>query len=336
MGGHIKQLVRFNIFLRNSTVMFIKQKPSGNDMKHNTTVTIILLALFTITQLAGLGIIAHSMDVDVDEQGTVSISYPDTAIGERPDTQGASSFILLVVGVGVGTLVLLLLIKFKQVLIWKVWYFLAVTMTIAVALGAVITVWIAAILAILLASWKIFRPNMIVHNLTELFVYAGIALLISPLLNVLWASAVLIAFALYDMYAVWKSKHMIAMAQFQTDSKLFAGMIIPYDGKHVRTTIPKKAVAKKKSPAPAKGKSAILGGGDIALPLIFSGVVLHWLVEQGIAPMNAYALTLIISLMSAIALFGLFFLAKKDRFYPAMPPIAIGCFIGLGIIAILI
>ena len=301
-------------------------------MKHNAFVTILLTALFVCTQLTGLGLIAHAMDVAVAEDGTISVSYPDTAIGERPETQGASSFLLLVIGVGVGTLILLLLIKFRQVLVWKVWYFLAVSMTIAVAIGALTPVWAALIAGVGLAAWKIFRPNVIIHNLTELLVYAGIALLISPLLNVFWVSAVLIAFALYDLYAVFKSKHMIAMAQFQTDSKLFAGMMIPYEKNKLSANISTKP-AKKSS---GKAKSAILGGGDLALPLIFSGVVLHWLVEQGMSVGVAFLYTLIVVATSTLALFGLFWYAKKDRFYPAMPPIAAGCFVGLGIVWVLL
>lgn len=299
-----------------------------NDLvKHNITVTTLLVALFVITQLVGLGLIAHSMEVSVDKTGTIAVSYPDTAIGERPDTQGASSFLLLVIGVGVGTLLLLLLIKFRQVMVWKAWYFLAVTMTLAVALGAVVTVWIAGMLAFVLAAWKIFRPNVIIHNLTEVFVYAGIALLISPLLNVFWMSALLIAFALYDLYAVFKSKHMVAMAQFQTDSKLFAGVMIPY-GKP-RKAAPKQAT---QTTTNTQARSAILGGGDLALPLIFSGVVLHWLVEQGVGVGAAFGYTLLVVFGATAALAGLFVYAKKGKFYPAMPPIALGCFVGLALV----
>ena len=302
-------------------------------MKHNLTVTTILIALFAITQLVGLGLIASAMDVAVSEDGVVSVTYQDTAIGERPDTEGVSSFLLLVIGVGLGTGILLLLIKFRQVFIWKVWYFAAVTMTIAVALGAVLDIWAAVGLAVILAVWKIFRPNPIVHNLTELLVYAGIALLISPILNVFWAIALLVAFALYDLYAVFKSKHMIAMAQFQTESKLFAGMMIPYSKGKIHATMPKTTT---KKPSEQGGQSAILGGGDIALPLIFSGVVLHWLVEGGLTVLAAYLYTLIITLFAAGALTALFVYAKKGKFYPAMPPIAAGCFVGLAIIWLLV
>ncbi len=297
-------------------------------MKHNLAVTLILLTLFFVTQMVGLGLIASEMDVVVDEQGVVQVTYQETAIGERPETEGVGSFALLVIGVALGTILLLVLIKLRQVMVWKMWYFAAVTLTITIALGVLLPVWIAGVLGVGLAAWKIFRTNPIIHNFTELLVYAGIALLVSPLLDVFWAAAVLLAFALYDVYAVFKSKHMIAMAQFQTESKLFAGMMIP--------SPPRTTTARKTTKKHAESKSAILGGGDIALPLIFSGAALHWLVEAGQPIVVAYALTLIISLCATLALAALFVYAKKGRFYPAMPPIAAGCFIGLAIIWLLI
>lgn len=309
-------------------------------MKHTTKITALLVALFIFTQVFGLGIISQSMDIVTQEDGTVAVTYQDTAIGERPDTQGASSFLLLIIGVGLGTILLLILIKFKQMLVWKAWYFLAVTMTVTVALGALIAVGVAVALALGLAVWKVFRPNIIIHNLTEVLVYTGIALLISPLLDVLWASAVLIAIALYDMYAVWKSKHMITMAEFQTDSKLFAGMIIPY-GK-TNLSAPVKKVTSSKNMAPQKKntsgttKSAILGGGDIAFPLIFSATVLDWLIQQGLSLGVAFSLSMVLVATSAAGLFGLFWLAKPDRFYPAMPPVVIGSFIGWGIVWLIV
>ena len=66
-------------------------------------------------------------------------------------------------------------------------------------------------------------------------------------------------------------------------------------------------------------REAILGGGDIAFPLLFSGVILK---TMGFLP------AIITSLTAAIALLILFVAAEKKKFYPAMPFITLGCFIG--------
>ena len=75
------------------------------------------------------------------------------------------------------------------------------------------------IIALILTYFKVFRTNIWVHNFTEIFIYGGLAALIVPIINVFSAFALLIAISLYDMFAVWQSKHMVSMAKFQTKSK---------------------------------------------------------------------------------------------------------------------
>ena len=101
------------------------------------------------------------------------------------------------------------------------------------------------------------------------------------------------------MIAVWKTKHMIKLANFQTRLKVFAGLLIPYKyGKDVKT--------------------AILGGGDIGFPLLFASAVLR-----------VYGFkALLIPIATSVLLVMLFTFGKKNRFYPAMPFLSIGCFLG--------
>jgi len=142
------------------------------------------------------------------------------------------------------------------------------------------------------------------------------------LLNVLSVSILLVLIAIYDAYAVWKSKHMITLAQEQTKAKVFAGLVIPYE-------LPKKTVSKvkktsrTKTPAPIKVRTAILGGGDIGFPLIFAGVLLK---EMGLWQ------SLVLPFFAMAGLAYLLWLGEKDKFYPAMPFIGAGCFVGLGVI----
>ena len=69
---------------------------------------------------------------------------------------------------------------------------------------------------------------------------------------------------------------------------------------------------------------AILGGGDVAFPLIFAGVVLK--------SFNSYAYGVIIALFSTLALLFLLSTAKKGKFYPAMPFITVGSLLGYAIV----
>jgi len=124
--------------------------------------------------------------------------------------------------------------------------------------------------------------------------------------------------SIYDIYAVWKSKHMVKLARFQTSSRAFAGLSIPYK--------PPKKEDKKKLGKVEKIKTAILGGGDIAFPLIFAGVVMK---------STGFLTSLIIPIFVSITLLILLVKSKEDRFYPAMPFLSLGCLAGYGFIILL-
>ena len=276
-------------------------------MKHTIKITVILISIFLLAQFLGLLIIQKYIDVQkTAETGTTT--FEDLQLGiERPPVQPQYSFIYITSAVLIGTIILLILIKYNLKLIWKLWYFLAVLISLIIAFNAFIPTSIAIASAVIIAAWKLIRPNIIIHNLSELFIYGGLAAIFVPILNIFAAIMLLIVISLYDMYAVWKSKHMIAMAKFQSSNNMFAGFYVPY-----------KKTEKKK----LETKSAVLGGGDIAFPLLFTGTMFA---QLGI-------IAFIIPLTTTIALALLLLKGKKDTFYPAMPFLTIGCLIGYGII----
>ena len=308
-------------------------------MKHNLMITLILITLFFVTQLFGLATISKNVNITTDETGVVVIEHQDTIVGQPPKTQsGLESIGMITFAVIIGTLLILLFIKLQIRTLFKYWYLLACFTTIAVTIGIYITFFeptintvIVLILAGILAWIKVFKQNPFVHNITEIFVYTGIAVLFVSLFEKwLWAAFVLlIIISIYDMFAVWQSKHMISLANYQSENKVFAGLAIPY-------SLPKKP---QKAVPMTEGKirTAILGGGDIAFPLLFSGSVMFYLITKvGIPKVQALAYTSIISVTATLALLALLMYGKKDRFYPAMPFLSLGCFIGYGIIWILV
>ena len=186
----------------------------------------------------------------------------------------------------------------------------------------------AFVIAFVLGLWKIFKPAPFVHNITELFIYGGLAAIFVPIkaFTIPVAFIVLLIISAYDMYAVWKSKHMIAMANFQTDSKIFAGLSLPYK----LNAKPKKGYKLVKGAV----KTAVLGGGDIGFPLMFSGAVMKSLMLTNTEP-AAFLKTLIIPVFVSIALYILLMKGKQDRFYPAMPFLSLGCLAGYLVVLLL-
>jgi len=312
-------------------------------MKHAIPITLILIVLFFAAQVFGLATLLNNIAI-MGQDGIISVQHQDTIVGKPPQSaSGLESVTMISIAILIGTVILLLFMKFKLHKLFMVWYFFAVFTTIAVTLGVYIThfsetinIVITLSLSIALALLKIKWKHPLIHNLTELLVYAGITVLFVSLFDKwLWSAfALLLVISVYDMFAVWKSKHMVAMAQYQQENKLFAGLTIPYTMKQHRI-MPGKKMHK---PADLVAtRTAILGGGDIAFPLLFSGAVLSTLITKYALPIkSAFHLTLIISLFATIALTGLLIKGKKNSFYPAMPFISAGCFLGYLVVMIII
>lgn len=266
-------------------------------MKHTIIVTSLMVILFFAAQLIGLSVTQSYIDVEASmESGeTVWKDLPSVAgvKVDRPDVEPETSIWYIMIAVVIGTMLILLIIKYGKMLLWKLWFFMAIVLCLQIALSAFITPLIAFILALLAGWYKVFKPNLYLHNLSELFVYGGLAAIFVPILNVFYAFVLLVVLSVYDMYAVWKSKHMVKMAKFQTESGIFAGLMLPYQ-------LPKLTGKVKK-----KVRTAVLGGGDIGFPLIFAGTVM---VDSG------YMDAVIVAIGASLALCGLLWAGQKDKF----------------------
>ena len=320
-------------------------------MKHDSLITVLLLVFFVLSQVYGLFLVQHEVQptVIVEDNQTV-VSFNDSIIGDIPTyVFGWKAILYLAVGITVGTLAILLFRKLKfGANLWKIWYFLAVVVSIHLGLQVIFAMLgmeqtlasvIAFVVAVGLGLLKLYHRTFITHNATELLMYSGISVFLVLIFNnnIMVASAVLILISLYDMYAVWKSKHMVKLAKFTADTNLFPGLVIDYSigSKKEKTKLLKTKDAAKLSAKTGKqgrgAKKAILGGGDIIFPLLFAGVVMGSLVNDGLSRGVAFLFVMIITVATTIALGLLFALGKKDKFYPAMPFISAGCFIGYGL-----
>ncbi len=122
------------------------------------------------------------------------------------------------------------------------------------------------------------------------------------------------------MWAVWHSQIMQKMAKFQINKlRIFTGFFVPYISKKTRQRIKKmkKSELKKKK---IKVNVAILGGGDIVFSIIAAGVLLKTL--------GLFSALFVVA-GATLGLGYLFFFSEKKKFYPAMPFITIGIFVGI-------
>ena len=290
-----------------------------NKMKHTLRVTLILITLFLISQIIGLVIINNYIGFEsVIEKQTIVIDGKEEIVSvvveketvdelpygiERPQLKEKGSYLSIIFAIIFATVLALILLKFQAIRLWKAWFFLSVFFTLLISFNAFIATNISLLLALGFAFFKTFKNNVYVHNFTELFIYGGLASIFVPVLSIVSMIVILIIISIYDFIAVFKTKHMIKMAKFQTKIKLFAGLFVPYGN-----------------------KTAILGGGDLGFPLLFSGVLFR-----------TYGWFALISVLtSTIALAFLLWKSEKNKYYPAMPTISIGCLVGYGIIMLVL
>ncbi len=152
-------------------------------MKHNLKITIILLAMFIITQLIGVYVVNHYLQ----EENTLPFGLEPPAI--ESDSEYYGFFSGIVIAFIFAILLFLLLTRFKIEFILKIWFFVVVVIALGISFLSVLSplnyaVIIALIIALPLAFIKTYKRSFIVHNTTELFVYPGIAAVFVPLLNI--------------------------------------------------------------------------------------------------------------------------------------------------------
>ena len=296
-------------------------------MKHTLKVTLLLALIFFVAQIVGLAITKEYISTEeyIDPETKVVVKQivsEDLPYNlERPEIEESSSYIWITLAVIIGTLLLLLIIKFRKFNIWKFWFFFAVFFTIAIAFAPFVGQIIAAFLAFILALLKIYRPAAILNNFTEIFIYGGLEAIFVPIINVFAAFALLFLISVYDVVAVRHTKHMVKLAKFQVRSNVFAGLLVPY-GKEKGISEAKGIIKDKE-----KGRIAVLGGGDVGFPLLFAGAVMKELMLANPEAIGFFKV-LIIPVFVTLALLYLLITGKKDKFYPAMPYLSVGCVLG--------
>jgi len=222
------------------------------------------------------------------------------------------------------TLFILLILRFvkfekEKGTIFKILFILAVLLGGLLFLETWLPEHLSLIFIFVLIFWWLKKPSVLIQDLLIILGIAGTGSILGLSLNPLTVVALLIIFLIYDFIAVYKTKHMVRMAKAMLESRAILALVIPPNIFGFRESL------EKIQPG---GKFLILGGGDIAFPLIFSVS----LIPSGIFN------SLIVALFSLIGLFASFwfFTKQKERKpIPALPPIAFFSIIGYLITKIL-
>jgi len=290
--------------------------------------------MFFVAQIIGIFVAqAYLPTITTNPDTGEEVKEYDLPYGLDPpkDVTPGQSAVSIIIAMVIAVVLMMLLMYFKAETFLRIWFLVVVILGIAIALNAFISSsqygWlIALIVAVPLGFIKIFKRNIIAHNLTELLIYPGIASVFIPLLNIWTVVVLLIIISFYDMYAVWHAGFMQKMAKYQIEQlKIFSGFFVPYISREDKVKI-QKARSKKKEPKDVSVSVAILGGGDVVFPMLLAGVVLAAF---------GFWHAVIIAIGATLALTGLFIASQKGKFYPAMPFISTGCLLALGLVYLL-
>jgi presenilin-like A22 family membrane protease len=179
---------------------------------------------------------------------------------------------------------------------------------------------IPLILVFLLIFWWIKKPIILSQNLLIIFSLAGIGANLGLILKPEVVILILVVLSIYDFIAVYKTKHMVKMAKDMIEAGTILGLVFPFE--------PVGFLKSTSEVKPGEGKFLILGGGDVAFPLIFSVS----LIKIGIWKSFLVAF---FSLLGLFANFLLFIFQKERKAIPALPLISLFSIIGYLIISIL-
>lgn len=167
------------------------------------------------------------------------------------------------------------------------------------------------LIIILIYGW-LKKPTVILNNLFFIFGLAGFGGIFGLSFQPLVIVFLLLVFSIYDFIAVYKTKHMVKMAREMIASKVIFGLIVPQKISDFKSNL------KEVEPG---GRFLILGGGDVAFPLLLSAS----LIPSGI--LNS----LLVAIFSLIGLFLSFYIFTSQKVrqpIPALPPIALFSIVG--------
>jgi len=201
--------------------------------------------------------------------------------------------------------------KFKAVF-FKVFFLLAVGAGTLYFFGLWMPGFVALPLVACIVILLIKKPSVILHNAAMILAMAGMGSALGMQITPQSIAVLFLAFAIYDFIAVYKTKHMVKMAEAMIENKSIVGFVIPHKVSDLSANLKGTKI---------KGRFMVLGGGDVIFPLIFAVSVLqqgilHFFIISGFA------------LLGLLAVF-LIFISKKSRApMPALPPIALFSILG--------
>ena len=186
------------------------------------------------------------------------------------------------------TAIILLIIRFQKKKALRIIFLGAVTLLIFYVLYPILSIFVAnALLALglsvvgaaFLLVLLVKKPEWYIIDAVALFTGVGAIAIIGISLDIWIVIVLLIVMAVYDAFSVYKTKHMIDMADSVMDLKLPVMFVIPK--KRSYSLLEETKGLKEKLKDKEEREAYFLGVGDVVFPGILAVAAIHNLVNNG-------------------------------------------------------
>ncbi len=238
-----------------------------------------------------------------------------------------SAVVVFFVAFLLATTVLLLVLRFlKGPKSLALFFGFVLFVGIRLVFDAFLPVLYGIVLAVIIVMLRFWKPTVLIHNIAIFIALAGVSAKLGTLLPVLAVIIILAILSVYDVIAVFKTKHMVKMFKGMISQGLPIGIVIPEDVGLLNRQM--KSVSAEKLKEKSRKTFIMLGGGDLSFPAVFA-----------VSALAHYGWTVALAIVAG-AMVGMisihFLLLKKNiRALPALPPIAAGSILGFVISAVI-
>ena len=196
---------------------------------------------------------------------------------------------------------------------------------IFIALVFWIPVTIAVIVSVAVGLAWFLVPRVWLHNTAMILAMVSVGAVFGRLISPWTAMILLLVLAVYDIFAV-RFGYMVWLAKKLSEFNTLPAFFIPRFMSEWKASLKENVVARLVQENPSEREFSILGGGDIAFPLLLVSSVFF-----------AYGLTnaILVAGLSFVGLLGAYWIQAvflKGKPMPALPPIAVLSLIGILIV----
>ena len=254
---------------------------------------------------------------------TPAISATDNRVFEDPSS--VSNPIIYVLLILIFTALLLLAIRLKGEWLVKAFIQISIAVTIFIVLAAVMPIWLALLPTVAVMLLLHYYPEWYILDAFGILVCAGISSLLGLSMTILPVVVLLVILAVYDAISVYKTRHMVSLAEGAIKMKAPLLFVVPKSKGYSFRRQDAGAIFKGEGKGKTDREAYFLGLGDAIIPTILVISASWSFPSGGIFGLN---LPCIGAMLGTYAGFLLLMTTSRDRPQAGLPFLNSGVILG--------